>query len=149
MKIREEMTTIGMEMDMIRAYLDVCKVRMGDRLRYSIDLPEHMTQIPLPPMLLQPLVENAIKHGLEPKIDGGEIAIRTTENHDKIRIQVQDSGLGFAADGKNGMGIANIKDRLKSLYDDRARLVLKDAKPSGVKATLEVPHDSPAGDHSR
>jgi sensor histidine kinase YesM len=149
MKIREEMTTIGMEMDMLRAYLDVCKVRMGDRLRYTIDLPEHMPQIPLPPMLLQPLVENAIKHGLEPKIDGGDIAIRVSDNHDTIQIQIQDSGLGFAANGQNGMGITNIKERLKSLYDDRARLVLKDAKPSGVTATLEVPHDSPAGHHSR
>ncbi|MDX2511318.1 MAG: histidine kinase [Desulfobacterales bacterium] len=146
-KIREEMSTIDMEMDMIRAYLDIYKVRMGNRLCYSIDLPEYLGPVSLPPMLLQPLVENAIKHGLEPNINGGEIAIRVSENKGNIRIDVRDSGQGFVSDGRDGIGIANIKERLKSLYNNRAHLVLKDVQPHGVEATLEVPNEHHPGDH--
>lgn len=146
-KIREEMSTIDMEMDMIRAYLDIYKIRMGNRLCYSIDLPEHLKQVSLPPMLLQPLVENAIKHGLEPNINGGEITIRVLENKGSIRIDVRDSGQGFVSDGRDGIGIANIKERLKSLYNNRAHLVLKDVQPHGVEATLEVPNERHPGNH--
>jgi sensor histidine kinase YesM len=148
MKIREDTTTIEMEMEMIRAYLDICKVRMGKRLSYAIDLPQHLKQVSLPPMLLQPLVENAVKHGLEPKINGGEIDIGISEENGILRIHVRDSGLGFVSGYRTGMGIANIKERLKSLYDDRARLVLKELQPCGVEAILEVPHDRHSGDHS-
>ncbi|MBW2633034.1 MAG: hypothetical protein JRE14_02700, partial [Deltaproteobacteria bacterium] len=78
----------------------------------------------------------------------GEIAIRTSENKGILRIDVRDSGLGFVSDGSTGIGITNIKERLKSLYGNRARLVLKEVQPSGVEATLEVPHDRHPGDHS-
>lgn len=139
--MRAQSVTIGQEMEMIRAYLDVAKVRMGNRLDYSITLPERLAMISLPPMLLQPLVENAVKHGLEPKIDGGRVSIRSIEHDDRIAIVVHDTGLGFSSSTKNGLGIANIQERLQALYGNRARLILKSVSSGGVEAVLELPRE--------
>ena len=84
-KIREQKATLGQEMEMIQAYLSIFKVRMGDRLNYKIDLPKPLESVSFPPMLIQPLVENAIKHGLEPKVDGGEILISVEEKDGVLR----------------------------------------------------------------
>jgi len=139
-KIREEEATLGQEMEMIRAYLNIFKVRMGDRLLYKIELPEKLKANSFPPMLIQPLVENAIKHGLEPKIDGGEILISGEEKNGILRIEVVDTGGGFK-EGKNfGMGLSNIRERLQSLYGNSGRLFLEENQPNGLKATIEVPH---------
>ena len=127
-------------MEMIRAYLNLFKVRMGERLLYTIELPKNVADISFPPMLIQPLVENAIKHGLEPKIEGGEILIRGEEKEGIIRLEVIDTGLGFNNDGGSGTGLSNIKERLKSTYGENARLVLEANHPCGVKATIEVPY---------
>ncbi len=142
-KIRGDTTTLGQEIEMIRAYLNIFKVRMGDRLQYSIDIPTSMADLPIPPMLIQPLVENAIKHGLEPKIEGGEISISGEEKNGIIRLEVVDTGLGFRQAHHSGMGIANIRERLESLYGDRSQLILEENQPSGLKATIEVPHGRP------
>jgi len=139
-KIREQKATLGQEMEMIRAYLNIFKVRMGDRLLYKIELPEKLKANSFPPMLIQPLVENAIKHGLEPKIDGGEILISGEEKNGILRIEVVDTGGGFK-EGKNfGMGLSNIRERLQSLYGNSGRLFLEENQPNGLKATIEVPH---------
>jgi sensor histidine kinase YesM len=142
-KIREKTTTLDQEMEMIRAYLNLFKVRMGDRLLYEIDLPKNVEDFSLPPMLIQPLVENAIKHGLEPKVEGGEILIRGEEKEGILRLEVVDTGLGFSKDRGSGTGLANIKERLKSTYGNGARLVLEANQPCGVKATIEVTHGKP------
>jgi len=142
-KIREDTTTLGQEIEMIRAYLKIFKVRMGDRLRYNIDIPISMANLPFPPMLIQPLVENAIKHGLEPKIKGGEILIAGEEKNGMIRIEVVDTGLGFRQEHHSGMGLSNIRERLESLYGDRSQLILEENQPCGLKATIEVPHGKP------
>lgn len=139
-KIREETTTLGQEMEMIRAYLNLFKVRMGERLLYTIELPKNVADIPFPPMLIQPLVENAIKHGLEPKVEGGEILIRGEEKENIIRLEVIDTGLGFNNNAGSGTGLSNIKERLKSTYGENARLVLEANQHCGVKATIEVPY---------
>ena len=139
-KIREEKATLGQEMEMIQAYLNIFKVRMGDRLHYKIDLPKKLKAISFPPMLIQPLVENAIKHGLEPKVDGGEILISGEEKNGILRIEVVDTGGGFK-EGKNfGMGLSNIRERLQSIYGNSGRLILEENQPHGLKATIEVPH---------
>ncbi len=148
-KIRENMTTIGLEMKLIQAYLDLHRVRMGERLTYHIDLPENLTGINLPPMLLQPLVENALKHGLEPKIEGGEIAIRTSKSDDLVRIEIRDTGLGFAPGGTSGLGLTNIRERLQTLFNDNARLILESPESGGAKAILEVPDVSSPSRHRR
>ena len=139
-KIRQEKATLGQEMEMIQAYLSIFKVRMGDRLQYKIDLPKNMEAIAFPPMLIQPLVENAIKHGLEPKVEGGEIRISGIEKDGLIRLEVVDTGLGFQGERETGMGLSNIRERLVSLYGNRAGLILEENQPRGLKATIEVPH---------
>jgi sensor histidine kinase YesM len=134
-----ETTTLGQEIEMIQAYLNIQKIRMDERLNFTIELPDTLRQHPFPPMLLQPLVENAIKHGLEPKIDGGEIRITAVENGESIRIEVSDTGLGFSSFNASGVGISNVKERIKLIYGEKACLLLEENKPSGVKAIIEVP----------
>ena len=140
-KIRGQHTTLGHEMEMIQAYLNIFKVRMEDRLKFSIELPDQLKNTAFPPMLLQPLVENAIKHGLEPKVEGGQIRITVEENNTSLRLAVADTGMGISGDGHSGLGLANVRERLAALYDHRATLNLEENQPCGVIATLEVPHD--------
>ena len=148
-KIRKEKATLGQEMEMIRSYLNIFKVRMGDRLQYKIDLPNNLEATAFPPMLIQPLVENAIKHGLEPKVDGGEIFISGKEKDEILRLEVVDTGDGFK-EGKNfGMGLSNIRERLQSLYGNSGRLILEENQPNGLKATIEVPHGEPRSHYCR
>ena len=86
--------TLGSQLELLRAYLDLIVLRMGSRLRYRIEIPPELEALPLPPMLIQPLVENAIKHGLEPKVGGGEVVIRASRAGDDITLVVADDGLG-------------------------------------------------------
>jgi len=139
-KIRKEQATLGQEMEMIQAYLSIFKVRMGDRLTYKIDLPKHLEAISFPPMLVQPLVENAIKHGLEPRVEGGEIRINGMEKDGVLRLEVTDTGNGFLQERDSGMGLSNIRERLSSMYGNSGRLILEENQPHGLKAIIEVPH---------
>ena len=141
-KTRGETTTIGQEIEMIQAYLNIFKVRMGDRLRYRLDIPDAIKGFPFPPMLIQPLVENAIRHGLEPKIEGGELFIRGEKKGDRIRLEIIDTGMGFNEIEDTGVGLSNVRERLQSLYGGIGRLILEENRPSGLKAIIEVPHDA-------
>jgi sensor histidine kinase YesM len=137
---RKEVSTLGQEMDMIRGYLKIFKVRMGIRLTYRIEIPEDLRNIPMPPMLIQPLVENAIRHGLESKVGGGAIDISARKNENTLAVTIADTGLGMQDGHDPGTGLNNIRQRLLSLYGDRGRLILRENDPSGVTATIEVPH---------
>ena len=147
-KTRAETNTIAQEMEMIHAYINIFKIRMGDRLRFGTDIPDSVKDFPFPPMLVQPLVENAIKHGLEPRIEGGEISISAKQNGDVIRLEIADTGLGFHEGSDLGVGLTNIRERLQSLYGDNARLILEENQPSGLKAVIEVPNVTDKGDNS-
>lgn len=137
-----EKTTLNQEMQMISAYLNIQKIRMGERLNFSIEISEDTRHLPLPPMLLQPLVENAVKHGLEPKIDGGKITIRASRNQDMLKIDVTDTGLGLTSFNSGGVGLQNVRERIGLLYGHQGRFTLLENAPSGVQATIEVPiHD--------
>ena len=131
--------TLDQEMDMIKAYLNIQKIRMGERLHFKIELPDAVSKHPFPPMLLQPLVENALKHGLEPKMEGGEIMIKATEEEDLIRVEVMDTGCGFSSLHNAGVGIGNVKERIKLLYGEKGRFIIEENKPNGVRAIIEVP----------
>jgi sensor histidine kinase YesM len=132
-------TTLAQEADMIRAYLDIQKVRMGERLKFTIDVPEALSQLPFPPMLLQPLVENAVEHGLTPRIDGGTITITASETNGTMKIVIGDTGNGFSMVEHSGVGIANVKERIRLLYGDRGRFTIEENVPHGVRAIIEVP----------
>ena len=141
-KSRSETTTLEQELDTVRAYMNIHKVRMGDRLKFSIDATDDLKKTPLPPMLIQPLVENAIKHGLEPKVAGGQIDIFISRENGILRIIVADTGEGILENTGNGVGLTNIRQRLKSLYGEKGRLILKQNSPCGVIAVLEVAHEN-------
>ena len=131
--------TLDQEMDILKAYLNIQKIRMGERLHFRIEFPEVVRRHPFPPMLLQPLVENAIKHGLEPKMEGGEVLIKVTEEADLIRIEVADTGNGFSSFQNTGVGIRNVRERIKLLYGEKGRLILEENRPNGMRAVMEVP----------
>lgn len=137
-----EQTTLSQEISMIEAYLHIQKIRMDERLNYEIDVPDKIRQHSFPPMLLQPLIENAIKHGLEPKVEGGEIVIKATEENKLLKIKVANTGIGFSDFNKPGVGIVNVRERLALLYGEKGRLIIEENKPQGVRVTVEVPiHD--------
>ena len=117
----------------------IYKERMGSRLQYKINVPHEMYAMPFPPMLIQPLVENAIKHGLESQINGGYINIFGIHNNEKVRLHVEDSGVGLVDEMGNGVGLANVQQRLNAIYGPSASLVLEDNKPNGLRAIIEVP----------
>ena len=113
---------------------------MGDRLSYDINIPDNILDHPIPPLLIQPLVENSIKHGLGPKIEGGEISIRGAVEGNVIIIMVVDSGIGIKEKTiGNGIGLESIRKRIQMLYNTNGRLILEENKPSGVRAIIEVP----------
>ena len=148
-KTREDTTTIGQEIEMIRAYMNIFKVRMGDRLRYKMDIPDNLKNLPFSPMLIQPLVENAIKHGLEPKIEGGEVSISGEKIGETLRLEITDTGVGFYEESALGTGLSNIRERLQSLYGENGRLILEENRPCGLKAIIEVPHARDQSHHRR
>ncbi len=132
--------TLAQEMDIVRNYLDLFAIRMGDRLRYRIDLPDALLAVPLPPLLIQPLVENAVKHGLEPSVKGGEVSVSASREGDAVRIVVVDSGRGILETGEgNGIGLDNIRKRLQLAYGDKGRFTLEANEPTGVRAVIEIP----------
>jgi hypothetical protein len=140
-RMREERTTLGQEADLVHAYLEVLSIRMGERLRFSIDVAPSLRPEPFPPMMLLTLVENAIKHGLTPAPNGGTIAVRAERSGSGYVVRIADSGVGFgvAATGGTGVGLANTRARLAALYGEAASLSLAPNEPSGVVATIEVP----------
>ena len=142
-QMREGSTTLGKELALVRSYLEILKVRMEDRLQFAITVPQGLMSAQFPPMVLQSLVENAIKHALEPKPEGGSITVTADVANGNLRVTVADTGLGFGAAGKpgTGVGLANVRERLAALYSGRARFTIEANSPSGTIATIEVPYE--------
>lgn len=137
---REPLTSLSEELRVLRAYLDIQKIRMGDRLQYHIDAPAGLSAMPIPPLLLQPLVENAISHGIEPAIDGGQIDVLIQPFDDVVQFTVRDTGIGIIDDKpSNGTGLSNVRERLRALYQDQASLKLLENTPQGVTVELRIP----------
>lgn len=136
------LTGLGREVDMVTAYLALLKMRMEERLTVDLQIPDGLRSAAFPPMMLQSMVENAIKHGLECKPEGGTLRIVAEVADSKLRVTVTDDGVGFGvvpSDG-TGLGLQTIRDRLKLLHGDAARLHIGANSPSGVIATIEVPY---------
>ncbi len=133
---------LGREMAVIQPYLEILKVRMEDRLVTEIDVPEGLRSAEFPPMMIQGLVENAIKHGLEPKPEGGLLSVKAQIVHGKLAVTVADTGVGFgkAATAGTGIGLNNIRERLQLLYGSKASLAVAENPPGGTRVTITVPY---------
>lgn len=140
---RSDKTSLAHEFSLMEAYLGLMQVRMGKRLSYALHLPQDLRDTMVPPMLLQPLVENAIKHGLEPRIEGGHIEVAARREGDTLVLTVSDNGLGLdgATEATRGtrLGVTNIRERLQALHGERAQFSLTPNTPSGVLAQLTIP----------
>lgn len=140
----DALSNLGAEVERAKAYLEILKIRMGERLRVQVDVPLSLAATPLPPMMLQTLVENAIKHGLEPQPAGGTVWVLAREDGGKVTLTVADDGRGFHADGGGtGIGLKNIRERLRLAYGDAASFSIVANFPNGVAATITVPRAGP------
>jgi hypothetical protein len=138
-RLREDRPTLEREIEIVRAFLGVHQVRMGRRLQVEFDVPQALGERIVPPMMLLTLVENALKHGLQPLLEGGSIRIAASSDPANLRVQVTDTGRGFGTSLGAGTGLANIRARLRSMYGAAAQLSLRVNEPRGVVATIELP----------
>lgn len=124
----------------LNAYLDLLAIRMGERLQFTLGLPHELEGLMVAPRLLQPLVENSIKHGLEPKVEGGSVHVVAAVDGDRLVLTVADTGVGRAAEvAPTGVGLALVAERLTAIYGSEARLDIADNHPSGVEISLSIP----------
>ena len=140
--IREKSTNLGRELDVVRPYLEILNVRMQDRLQPLVSISEGLYSADFPPMMLQSLVENAIKHGLEPKPEGGALRVEAEVAHGKLVVSVADTGVGFgrAATAGTGTGLNSIRERLKLIYGPQAELRIAGNSPTGTRVSVVVPY---------
>jgi len=145
-RVEDSLSTLGAELERARAYLDIMRIRMGDRLRTQFNVAEPLLTTPFPTMMLQTLVENAIKHGLEPKPGGGTIWILAVDKGDRVAVTVADDGFGLSSQTSgSGVGLRNVRERLHLAYGSAASLDLAANFPAGAAATLVVPKSAPEG----
>ena len=139
--------TLGKQLELSRAYLAIMQARMKERLNVRFNVPDFLGSAPFPPMMLQTLIENSIKHGLEPKIEGGTIDVRAKVEGSKLHVDVCDDGVGIDLHAGEGIGLANIRERLQLLYGSEAELVIEAPPGGGACASIRLPYkmmeDSP------
>lgn len=140
-QLRSERAQLGNELELVRAYLGLFQVRMGARLSFSIQADQALHGVEFPPMLLITLVENAIKHGLEPNGRGGQVLVRAQRTGQLLEVAVLDDGAGFAAAASDGtgVGLANVRRQLAARYGSQAHLALGSRSPRGACATIVIP----------
>jgi signal transduction histidine kinase len=140
--MRSEQVCLSAEFGLVESYLKVMQVRLGERLRFSLQLPRALGDVQLPSMILLTLVENAIKHGIEPALRGGEVTLSAEAIDAAVRIRVRDGGVGMSTlpepDGGGGTGLENVRHRLRLAYGDAAGLALRDGEP-GLIADVTIP----------
>lgn len=141
-----EMHALAAEFERLADYLALMAVRMGPRLVVRLDLPEELRAAAVPPLLLQPLVENAIRHGLEPQVEGGRIAVAARRDGERLLLEVRDTGVGLSSPasqqvGGTRFGLTQVRERLAALYGSKARLTLDGAADAegGALARIELP----------
>jgi signal transduction histidine kinase len=148
--MRSDQVSLSAEFGLVESYLKVMQVRLGERLRFSLALPPALEQVPVPSMILLTLAENAVKHGIEPALRGGGIAVSAELEGAVLRLSVRDSGVGMSLAAGNGagsgMGLQNVRDRLRLAYGEAAALALEDLDP-GLLAAVTIPH--PAAQEAR
>ncbi|MGI4901801.1 MAG: sensor histidine kinase, partial [Janthinobacterium lividum] len=147
-RTRQAVSSLQQEIELVQALLSIAVLRLGPRLDFEIEVPAGLHSVALPPLLLQPLVENALLHGIEPSIDGGTIRVVARAERTRLSLRVEDSGVGLTpphnVDGAasalhHGVGLANVRARLTSLYGDAATLEVCANQQGGVTAELLLP----------
>ncbi|NMV41958.1 sensor histidine kinase [Ralstonia insidiosa] len=143
-QMRGDTTSLASEFASVEAYLELMKIRMGERLTVSVDLPEALRDMPFAPLLLQTLVENAIKHGIEPKVGPVSVSVQAWVDvgSEILMVEVRDDGVGLRAAPPTrgtGLGLRSVRERLKLLYGSSAALTVAGAPEGGVIARMAVP----------
>lgn len=146
-QMRQESSTLGREITLIRAYLQLLKLRIEDRLEFDIKVAPNLESAVFPPMVLQTLVENAIKHGIEPKPEGGRITVQAEIVDGNLRVDVVDTGVGLpdgdifgSSKNGSGLGLDNIRNRLAMLYPGASRMELRSGHEGGTLVRLSIPY---------
>jgi len=137
--MRSEQVSLATEFALVESYLKVMQVRLGERLRYTLALPRALEEVQVPSMILLTLAENAIKHGIEPALRGGEVALSAETDGGMLRIRVQDGGVGMSATPGAGTGLDNVRHRLRLAFGEAAGLALQEGDP-GLVADIIIPH---------
>jgi sensor histidine kinase YesM len=143
--MREARTSLAAEGELVRAYLSIMRTRLGRRLEFAVSIPPALADAPLPPGMLITLVENAIKHGIEPWPPGGRVDVGARAVDGRIELVVADTGAGIdgASTPGTGIGLANIRERLALLYGEHATLELEENAPRGFVARIVLPREAP------
>jgi signal transduction histidine kinase len=146
-QMRQESSTLGRELRLVRSYLDLIKMRIEERLEIDLQVPPELEAVDFPPMMLQSLVENAVKHGIEPKPEGGRITLTARQQRGMLWVEVRDTGVGLVDTERlvepppgSGIGLQNIRERLAMLYPGKGRLTLVSDEGEGTAVTLGVPY---------
>lgn len=132
--------TLGKQVELSRAYLAIMQARMKERLTVEFKVPDFLGSAPFPPLMLQTLIENAIKHGLEPSIAGGHIEVNARVDDATLVVDVVDNGVGFQPLSSDGLGLANIHERLQLLFGRAAELVIESPPQGGTRASIRLPY---------
>ena len=139
-RMHEPATTLGQELELVRAYLELMQMRMPDRLQFALHIEPAATQLQCPPMTLLTLVENAVRHGIDPSEEGGRIEVDVWLRDDRCLVRVTDTGVGLKATGSGlGTGLSTLRERLQLAFGGDAQLRLTEVEPHGVCAELEFP----------
>ncbi|RQP24246.1 sensor histidine kinase [Piscinibacter terrae] len=140
--MRSEQSTLGREAQLARSYLSIMRIRMDDRLAFRIDVPDDLAHESFPPMMLSTLVENAIKHGIEPSTRGGTVVVSAERVPQGLAVSVVDDGVGLGAStatSGSGLGLSNVRERLRALFGEQASLRVESRDTGGVQACITVP----------
>ncbi|NUA30665.1 sensor histidine kinase [Cupriavidus basilensis] len=139
---RAEQCTLRQEFELLRSYLDIQALRFGTRLAYEIELPPELAEVEIPPMLIQPLVENAVSHGIEPCMHGGRIVLSARAQGDNaVQVVITDTGVGFghAVTKGSGLGLTHVRERLARIFGAAASMQMEENTPRGVIVRLTLP----------
>jgi signal transduction histidine kinase len=142
-RMRQQSATLGQEVELCVSYLEIMRMRMEERLQFKVAIPGGLGSARFPPMMLQSLIENSVRHGLEPKSEGGSIDLTAEVRDGKLCVTVADTGLGFSKNARAGVGLANIRERLQQLFGSNGSLTIEPNHPCGTRATITLPYAVP------
>ena len=139
-RLHEPVTTLGQELELVRAYLELMRMRMPDRLQFALHVDDSATGLRCPPMTLLTLVENAVRHGIDPSEEGGRIDVTVERTGERCLVRVSDTGIGLGKAGRGlGTGLSTLRERLRLVFGDEAELRVSEQQPRGVCAELDLP----------